>query len=80
MFDPKTLEPMDIAQLEARADAIDNTDIEKLSTDELTALSEERNAIAKKLAEKRLEAFRADMRRAQAAGMGRDRPDLLKKQ
>ncbi len=69
MFDPKTLEPMDIAQLEARADAIDNTDIEKLSTDELTALSEERNAIAKKLAEKRLEAFRADMRRAQAAGM-----------
>lgn len=60
---------MTIEELEARAEEIDSTDIAKLGAADATNLADERDAIAAKLAEKRLEAFRADVRRAKVAGL-----------
>ena len=68
-FKKEEIDAMTIEQLEGRAAAIDATNTEGLSAADATNLAEEREYIGKKLAEKRLEAFRADMRRAKIAGL-----------
>ena len=68
----KKIWAMSLEQLNARAAEIDGTDLSALSTEELTALDEERQLITARLAEMRLQAARDQEQRDFVAGS----PDL----
>ena len=62
-----TIDAMDLEQLQARAAEIDATETNDLTTEQLTALSEERDYVGRKLAELRMAAMKEAEKRAKIA-------------